>query len=148
MRPNGTAIRDIRKGQNIGLRLLAERTGLDRSHLSRIERGKVRNPASATLQRIADGLKVPVDAITHRGEDVTTEPSPTPAQLDPLKRYTPEQVADKGWLPWTAGNIRKKAYAREIFFHKDGGKITFTAEDIRRTNELSAVEPFAKAPAA
>lgn len=64
MRPHGIAIRDIRKGQNIGLRTLAERTGLDRGHLSRIEQGKVRNPASVTLQRIADGLKVPVDAIT------------------------------------------------------------------------------------
>lgn len=64
MRPHGTAIRDIRNGQNLGLRKLAERTGLNRGYLSRIERGLIRTPASGTLQRIADGLKVPVDAIT------------------------------------------------------------------------------------
>ncbi|MFS4103850.1 helix-turn-helix domain-containing protein [Streptomyces sp. PD-S100-1] len=64
MRPHGTAIRDIRNGQNLGLRALAERAGIDRGHLSRIERGEVRNPASATLHRIAAALKVPVDAIT------------------------------------------------------------------------------------
>ncbi|MFI9598854.1 helix-turn-helix domain-containing protein [Streptomyces sp. NPDC052043] len=68
MRPSGTAIRAIRNGQNLGLRELATRTGLDRGHLSRIERGEVCNPASHTIHRIADALKVPVDAITRTEE--------------------------------------------------------------------------------
>lgn len=80
---------------------------------------------------------------------IQPEPPPTQAQfdtapIDHLKRYTPEQVAENGWLPWSAGNIRKKAYKREIYFHSDGGKITLTVEDILRTNALSAVEPFAQ----
>ncbi|MEU6990287.1 hypothetical protein ABZ953_06450 [Streptomyces sp. NPDC046465] len=81
----------------------------------------------------------------------TPEPPPTtaldPTRIDPLRRYTPEEVAANKWLPWSARNIRQKAYKHEIYCHKDGGKITFTAEDIRRTNELSAIEPFKKAPA-
>lgn len=77
----------------------------------------------------------------------TPEPPPTPevlelAPIDPLRRYTPDEVAANKWLPWSARNIREKAYKHEIYCHKDGGKITFTAEDIVRTNALSAVEPF------
>lgn len=80
-----------------------------------------------------------------------TQPEPPPAQaqfdtapapIDHLRRYTPEEVSANGWLPWTARNIRNKAYKHEIYCHKDGGKITFTVEDILRTNALSAVEPF------
>lgn len=64
VRPHGTAIRDIRKGQNLGLRELARRTGLDRGYLSRLERGQIRNPGPGVLHRIAAALKVPVDATT------------------------------------------------------------------------------------
>lgn len=77
----------------------------------------------------------------------TPEPPPITAQfdvapIDHLKRYTPEEVSANGWLPWSARNIRQKAYKREIYCHTDGGKITFTVEDIVRTSALSAVEPF------
>ncbi|WP_263165461.1 hypothetical protein [Streptomyces sp. SCSIO ZS0520] len=68
-----------------------------------------------------------------------------PAQVaepdDELKRYTPEEVYANGWLPWTARKIREKAYARQIYAHTDGGRITLTREDIRRTSALGAIEP-------
>lgn len=75
------------------------------------------------------------------------EPPPTPAQfeippLDPLKRYTPDEVAGLGYLPYTARMLREKAYKQELYHHKDGGRITFTAEDILRNSRLGAVEPF------
>ncbi|MFF8590042.1 hypothetical protein ACF061_01140 [Streptomyces sp. NPDC015220] len=75
------------------------------------------------------------------------EPPPTPAQfeippLDPLKRYSPEQVADNHYMPYSARMLREKAYKQEIYHHKDGGRITFTAEDILRNSRLGAVEPF------
>ncbi|MFI9598855.1 hypothetical protein ACIHCX_03070 [Streptomyces sp. NPDC052043] len=75
------------------------------------------------------------------------EPPPTPAQidippLDPLKRYSPDEVYSLGYLPYTARVLREKSYKRELYHHKDGGRITFTAEDILRNSRLGAVEPF------
>ncbi|MEV0917900.1 hypothetical protein AB0I93_27030 [Streptomyces sp. NPDC049967] len=70
------------------------------------------------------------------------EAPPIEAEADELKRYTPEQVYELGWLPWSARKIRELAYAREIYAHRDGGRITLTREDIRRTSTLGAIEPF------
>ncbi|MFS4103849.1 hypothetical protein [Streptomyces sp. PD-S100-1] len=81
------------------------------------------------------------------------EPPPTTAQFeipppDPLKRYSPEDVARLGYMPYTARVLKEKAYKREIYHHKDGGRITFTAEDILRNSLLGAVEPFSEPKAA
>jgi hypothetical protein len=39
--------------------------------------------------------------------------------------------------------LRQKCYRRELFCHSDGGRITFTADDLRRNNEIGAQVPFA-----
>ncbi|GAA2630128.1 hypothetical protein [Streptomyces axinellae] len=66
-----------------------------------------------------------------------------------LKRYTPEEVVELRLLPYTSvRTVKEKAYRRELFHHTDGGRITFTAEDLRRNGDLGAVEPLAISRAA
>ncbi|MHB9862143.1 hypothetical protein [Streptomyces sp. YIM S03343] len=59
-----------------------------------------------------------------------------------FRRWTPEEVAEKKWLPYSARMIREKCYRRQLFCHRDGGRITFTAGDIRLNNEAGAVQPL------
>jgi hypothetical protein len=60
-----------------------------------------------------------------------------------FRRWTPEEVVERQLLPYrTARSIREKCYRRQLHHHRDGGRITFTAEDLRRNNELGAVEPL------
>ncbi|MEU0181839.1 helix-turn-helix transcriptional regulator [Streptomyces sp. NPDC006207] len=65
---NGPAVRAIREAQKLGLRALSDLTGLNRGYLSRLETGKVRQPAEEKVQRIADALQVPPEAIDPREE--------------------------------------------------------------------------------
>jgi hypothetical protein len=71
----------------------------------------------------------------------------TDSQLDPeaeLRRYTPEEVVEKQLLPYRSVRwLRIKCNRREVIHHRDGGRITFTAADIRRENERHTVEPLA-----
>ncbi|NJP42308.1 helix-turn-helix domain-containing protein [Actinacidiphila epipremni] len=70
-------------------------------------------------------------------EQPTTPTEPTD-EVDELRRYTPEEVAARGWLPFTARMIREKCYARKLQHHGDGGRITLTADDIRAYNAATA----------
>lgn len=71
-----------------------------------------------------------------------TEQPPTPDEpTDDLRRYTPEQVSELGWLPFTPRVIRQKCYSRLLQHHGDGGRITFTADDIRAWNEAQTRRP-------
>lgn len=59
-----------------------------------------------------------------------------------LVRWDPEEVVAKQLLPYKSVRVLKeKCYRREVIHHNDGGRITFTAEDIRRENERTAVVP-------
>lgn len=66
MRPNGPAQRAIREAQNKSLRLLERMTGLNRGYLSRLETGQIRDVADPSVQKIADALDVPIEAIIHK----------------------------------------------------------------------------------
>ncbi|MFI2184557.1 helix-turn-helix domain-containing protein [Streptomyces sioyaensis] len=66
MTPNGSAIRAIREAQQLSLRTLSDRTGLNRGYLSRLERGFIRDPADERVEAIAQAMRVPTDAITHK----------------------------------------------------------------------------------
>ncbi|WP_279634533.1 helix-turn-helix domain-containing protein [Streptomyces monomycini] len=65
MRPNGAAIRYIRRAQMLSLRSLSEQTGLDRGYLSRLERGHIRRAGDNNVLAIAAAMRVPLSAITH-----------------------------------------------------------------------------------
>lgn len=59
-----------------------------------------------------------------------------------LVRWTPEEVVEKQLLPYKSVRVLKaKCYRREVHCHLDGGRITFTAEDIRKENARNAVVP-------
>ncbi|MFD3835363.1 hypothetical protein ACFWWC_03775 [Streptomyces sp. NPDC058642] len=62
------------------------------------------------------------------------------------RRWTPEEVIELQLLPYRSVRVLKRlCYRRAIHHHLDGGRITFTPEDLRRENERTAVVPFAKA---
>ena len=55
----GNSIRKLRAEKKLSQRVLAERSGLDTSYLSGIERG-VRNPSLKSLETLANGLGCPI----------------------------------------------------------------------------------------
>lgn len=71
-----------------------------------------------------------------------TKAPPIEAEETDLRRYTPEEVIENRWLPYKSARVlREKAYRDEVHHHNDGGRITFTAEDIRLENARTAVVP-------
>ncbi|WP_327337369.1 helix-turn-helix domain-containing protein [Streptomyces sp. NBC_01324] len=150
MRPHGPAFKALRQAQHLSLRALQGATGIDRRYLSRLERAEVNAIEADRADALAGALGVPTAAITDEGDPAVTAviteaiEIPVAAGDDELTRYSPEDVAGKKWLPWSARKIRELVYARKIYAHTDGGRITFTREDVRRTSALGAIEPFHK----
>ncbi|MET9704897.1 helix-turn-helix domain-containing protein [Streptomyces griseus] len=145
MRLHGPALKAIREAQGLSLRGLQDATGIDRRSLSRLERDEVDAIEAEWADALAGALGVPLAAIAEGDPTVTAEAIEAPpieAGDDELKRYTPEQVHGFGWLPWSPRKIRELAYAREIYAHRDGGRITLTREDVRRTSALGEITPF------
>ncbi|MEL3949489.1 hypothetical protein [Streptomyces sp. LNU-CPARS28] len=59
-----------------------------------------------------------------------------------FRRWTPDEVVAKRLLPYTSVRVLKqKCYDRAIHHHNDGGRITFTVDDLRKENERTAVDP-------
>ncbi len=57
--PLGTSLRQRRQDLGLSLGQLADRTGLHKSFLSRLESGVVRQPSADSLQRVAAALSLP-----------------------------------------------------------------------------------------
>lgn len=69
--------------------------------------------------------------------------SRTPTGEAEFRRWTPEQVVELQLLPYGSVRVLKeRCYRRELWHHKDGGRITFTAEDLRRNAEMGACAPI------
>ena len=61
-----------------------------------------------------------------------------------FRRWTPEEVVEKKLLPYRSARVLKqKCYRRQVHCHRDGGRITFTADDLRREAARTAVVPAA-----
>lgn len=61
-----------------------------------------------------------------------------------LRRYSPNEVVEMKLLPYrSARSLKEKCYRREVIHHRDGGRISFTLDDIRRENARTTVEPLA-----
>lgn len=70
MKVNGQAVRVLRTHRGINLRALASDVGISAPYLSRIERGLKgsRGVDGGIVQRLADALSVPVEAIAVANE--------------------------------------------------------------------------------
>ena len=74
----GQRITALRKLEGISQQELADRAGLTRQHIGRIEKGELVSVAYVTIQQIAEALGMTVDII-----------DPSLQDLAPLKRLTP-----------------------------------------------------------
>ena len=74
----GQRIAALRKQEGISQQELADRAGLTRQHIGKIEKGELVNVAYVTIQQIAEAIGMTVDII-----------DPALADLAPLKRLTP-----------------------------------------------------------
>jgi len=74
----GQRITALRKLEGISQQELADRAGLTRQHIGRIEKGELVSVAYVTIQQIAEALGMVVDIV-----------DPALADLAPLKRMTP-----------------------------------------------------------
>ncbi len=74
----GQRITALRKLAGISQQELADRAGLTRQHIGRIEKGELVSVAYVTIQQIAEALGMTVDIVDERLQD-----------LAPLKRLTP-----------------------------------------------------------
>ena len=70
---NGASVASLRKALGIPQNSLAARAGITPPFLSQIEHG-ARQPSADTMRKLADGLGVPLDAISH------VVPIPEPGQ--------------------------------------------------------------------
>ena len=77
----GQRITALRKMEGISQKELADRAGLTRQHIGRIENGELVNVANVTIQQIAEALGMTVDII-----------DPKLADLAPMKTLTPEPM--------------------------------------------------------
>ncbi|MFJ4356855.1 helix-turn-helix domain-containing protein [Streptomyces massasporeus] len=64
MRPHSSAIRFRREALNMSLAMLSERTGIDKTHLSKVQNGKA-GLSNENIQKLAEALGVTPADITH-----------------------------------------------------------------------------------
>ena len=69
-------LKRIRKSKNMSLDMLAERTGVSKSMLGQIERGKS-NPTVSTIGKIVEGLKVPFEQLIYDRKEIMERVSMT-----------------------------------------------------------------------
>lgn len=57
-----------------------------------------------------------------------------------LFHYTPEEAAR--FLPWSALQLKRRAYARQVPFNDGAARVSFTGRDIREISDMTAVRPL------
>jgi XRE family transcriptional regulator, master regulator for biofilm formation len=72
LRMNGTVIREIREDKGISLNKLSKLSGVSKSYISFIERGKQTNPSISVIERIAEALDIDVDVLLSRAKEKDT----------------------------------------------------------------------------
>jgi transcriptional regulator with XRE-family HTH domain len=93
--PLGNLLRTRRAELRLSLSQLADRTGLHKSYLARLEVGAVRQPASENLQRIAAALELPETTVFGLVDDRLRAGLP-PLQLYLRAKYDlPDQVIEE-----------------------------------------------------
>lgn len=81
--------------------------------------------------------------MTAKATKTRTPHRPTPQGEAEFRRWKPEEVVELQLMPFSSvRTLKERCYRRELWHHNDGGRITFTAEDLRRNAQLGAVEPL------
>ena len=120
----GQRIAALRKMEGISQQELADRAGLTRQHIGRIEKGELVSVAYVTIQQIAEALGMTVDIIDPGLQD-----------LAPLKRLTPtakdahsEAVENKALETFDFMKIAKLEMKNRL--ERNGNDIDKTAAEI------------------
>jgi transcriptional regulator with XRE-family HTH domain len=71
----GAAVRKHRELLRLSQEDLADRSGIDRTYISGVERG-VRNPTLDVMQRIAQGLGVDLDVVFATAREIASKGTP------------------------------------------------------------------------
>ena len=87
----GQRITALRKMEGISQQELADRAGLTRQHIGRIENGELVNVAYVTIQQIAEALGMTVDIIDQRLCDL----APMKTLTEPMKGSLGEELNKK-----------------------------------------------------
>ena len=95
----GENIKRIRKQQKLSLERTAALSGVSRSMLGQIERGKT-NPTVSTIGKIVEGLKVPFEQLIYDRKEIMVMPSPEEA---PVFKEKEGQYRIYVMLPFDAG---------------------------------------------
>jgi len=72
MHLNAAALKTIRQRTGLSLRALATETNLAHSYIQDLESGRRTNPSDATIQALANGLRIPITAITSNEREPAT----------------------------------------------------------------------------
>ena len=85
--------------------------------------------------------------MTAKATKTRTSPTKARRELHPVeaefRRWTPEEVVELQLLPYSSvRTLKDRCYRRVLWCHRDGGRITFTAEDLRRNAQMGAVAPL------
>jgi transcriptional regulator with XRE-family HTH domain len=81
----GTRIRELRELREASLTQLAERAGIAKSYLAKVERGEVDNPGLKTLSAIAQALEVTVADLIRPSQ--TSSPEAGSTRLSEAEEY-------------------------------------------------------------
>ena len=65
----GSRIRQARESNGMSVKTLADKVGTDRSWMSSIENGHVRNPGIQMIAKIADSLCVSIDSLLYMASE-------------------------------------------------------------------------------
>jgi transcriptional regulator with XRE-family HTH domain len=120
----GQRIASLRKLEGISQQELADRAGLTRQHIGKIEKGELVNVANVTIQQVAEALGMVVDIV-----------DPALADLAPLKRMTPtdkdahgESVESKASVTFDIMEMLKRDMKERM--ERNGNDIDKTAAEM------------------
>ena len=87
----GQRITALRKMEGISQQELADRSGLTRQHIGRIENGELVNVANVPIQQIAEALGMTVDIIDPRLSDL----APMKTLSEPMRGWLGKELNKK-----------------------------------------------------
>lgn len=120
----GQRIASLRKLEGISQQELADRAGLTRQHIGKIEKGELVNVANVTIQQVAEAMGMVVDIV-----------DPALADMAPLKRMTPpikgalgEAIESKSTVAFNITELLKREMEERM--ERNGNDIDKTAAEM------------------